>query len=48
MPPRARASRPAEAKPARAEAEICKQCWPDGWPTDDTSGASCIHGVWTR
>lgn len=32
---------------AKADGEICAQCWPDGWPGDN-SGASCIHGAWTR
>jgi hypothetical protein len=41
MPPRARESKP------KSNDEICRQCWPDGWP-EGQSGASCEHGQWSR
>lgn len=33
--------------PRKREGKICGQCWPDGWPGDD-SAASCEHGTWKR
>lgn len=43
---------PDDEKPARRkrkpEVELCPQCWPDGWPTPDTNGASCEHGAYKR
>jgi hypothetical protein len=50
MPPRARVRKPEPepdvAKHAKADGEICAECWPAGWPTEDTYNASCIHGTW--
>lgn len=53
MPPRARATKPAEpksdaAKHAKAEGQPCPRCWPEGWPIEATSFATCIHGTWKR
>lgn len=52
MPPRARPRRPepeAESDVAKhaKDGELCSDCWPEGWPGND-SGATCIHGTWTR
>lgn len=56
MPPRTRTHKapvepdeaaPAPARHAKSDGEICGDCWPDGWSGND-SGASCIHGDWTR
>ena len=44
MPPSAR--KPAEKEPGK-NGEICRQCWPDGWPGRDTA-ASCENGNWHR
>jgi hypothetical protein len=37
----------AAAEPAKGD-EICVRCWPTGWPSEDSSNASCVHGVWKR
>lgn len=51
MPPRARATKPAEKQPparhAKSDGEICRACWPDGW-RDGDDAATCEHGTWTR
>lgn len=39
---------PADETPVAEDAEICKVCWPDGWPSKDTNNASCEHGTWDR
>jgi hypothetical protein len=36
-----------EATPAKG-GEICKQCWPRGWPAESGRSASCVHGQWSR
>lgn len=57
MPPSSR--KPAAKKPAAevekadeaksaTDGEICLQCWPNGWPTEDTHSASCVHGTWLQ
>lgn len=42
---------PADPPPAppepKADAAICRQCWPNGWPANTTT-AGCAHGNWTR
>lgn len=56
MPPRTRKpavkpAEPAEAPPARhakGDGDICGQCWPHGWRTENVKSASCIHGTWAR
>jgi hypothetical protein len=47
--------KPDDEKPAEKADEvetsrdgICVQCWPDGWPSEDSKNASCVHGVWKR
>jgi hypothetical protein len=47
MPPSAR--KPAAKKPDDAEKDqICRRCWPQGWPAESGRSASCEHGQWSR
>jgi hypothetical protein len=39
---------PDAGDPPAEDGELCRACWPDGWPTSDTNNASCEHGVWDR
>lgn len=55
MPPSSRkpAPKPDDDVEKAEEAEtsrdgICVQCWPNGWPSEDSNRASCTHGVWKR
>lgn len=55
MPPRTRRPRVDEAaeqetaaSPRRVkEADICRRCWPEGWP-EKAMAAVCDHGSYSR
>jgi hypothetical protein len=42
------AEKPVRRSRAKAEEKPCGQCWPNGWPAEDTHTASCPHGNWSR
>lgn len=46
-PPTVEPAEPVEARHAKADGEICKRCWPRGWP-ETAHSASCVHGQWSR
>jgi len=37
-----------DAKPAKEDGEICRICWPAGWPASDSYAAGCEHGTYAR
>jgi hypothetical protein len=39
--------KPVRRRRAKAEGEICDQCWPNGW-REGSANANCVHGTWNR